>query len=120
MSNDDFFKRIGTLLKERDNPTDLKSSIIGKVVVLQEIIEVDEDKSKTSKEIAENTLKKLNKITNEMNLSVLGDYKVQRGVITQITNKTLELDGIYLIKSSSHSIQGTKETVNIKIEKYEL
>lgn len=40
---DDFFKRMGNLLKERENPTDLKSAIIGKVVKLNPIIVQIED-----------------------------------------------------------------------------
>ena len=45
MSNrsEDFFKRLGNLLKERNNPTDLKASIIGKVVQLEPIIDQIED-----------------------------------------------------------------------------
>lgn len=38
MSNEDFFKRLAKELKNRNNPTDLKSSIIGKVVELEPII----------------------------------------------------------------------------------
>ena len=42
-SKDDFFKRLGSLIKERNNPTDLKASIIGKVVQLEPVIVQIED-----------------------------------------------------------------------------
>lgn len=42
-SKDDFFKRLGSLIKERNNPTDLKASIIGKVVQLNPVIVQIED-----------------------------------------------------------------------------
>ena len=93
---------------------------ISKYGILQEIIEIDSDKTKSSEQIAKNKLKELNTIKEEIKLTILSDYKAQKGVITQIVNNSLGLDGIYLIKSSSHSIQGTKETVNINIKNYEL
>lgn len=42
MSTEDFFKRLANLLNERTNPTDLKASMIGKVVKLSPItIQID-------------------------------------------------------------------------------
>ncbi|MCD7779750.1 MAG: hypothetical protein LUH05_03665 [Candidatus Gastranaerophilales bacterium] len=88
--------------------------------ILQEIIETDtETLSASCRMLAENKLKELNVITEEITLSVLGDYQMRKGIYFLIENTTLDLSGYYLIKSSSHSIQGSIEKVNINIKKYD-
>lgn len=89
--------------------------------ILQEIIETDtETLSASCKMLAENKLKELNVITEEITLSVLGDYNMKKGIYFPIENTTLDLSGYYLIKHSSHSIQGSIEKVNINIKKTNL
>lgn len=85
--------------------------------MLQEIIEVDADKKINCKQVAEDTLKEKNKITDTLTLTALGDYNMAKGTITQIKNDKLGINDYYLIKSSSHSIVGKKETVSICVEK---
>lgn len=92
----------------------------GKYGILQEIVEVDADKQVNYKQVAEDTLKERNKITETLSLSVLGDYNVAKGTITPIKNEKLGIDDFYVILNSSHSISGIKETVSINIEKLKM
>jgi len=46
-------------------------------------------------------------------------YNYAKGVVMPIEKDVLKLNDKYFIKSSNHAIQGTKETVSIKIEKFE-
>jgi len=48
-----------------------------------------------------------------------GLIKSPKGVVMPIEKDVLNLNDKYLIKSSNHAILGTKETVSIKIEKFE-
>ena len=72
------------------------------------------------KQVAEDTLKEKNKITETLTLTVLGDYKMKKGTITPIKNEKLGIDNYYSIKNSSHSISGKKETVSIGVEIFDL
>ena len=50
---------------------------------------------------------------------MIADYHMRKGVITTINNELLNLEGSYKIISSDHSIEGTKERVNVTVKKYE-
>lgn len=88
--------------------------------ILQDIVEVDADKQVNYKQVAEDTLKEKNKITETLSLTVLGDYNMRKGTVTSIKNEKLGIDDYFVIKNSSHCITGTKETVSISVEKYDL
>lgn len=88
--------------------------------ILQDIVEVDADKQVNYKQVAEDTLKEKNKITETLSLTVIGDYNMRKGTVTSIKNEKLGIDDYYVILNSSHSISGTKETVSVCVEKYDL
>lgn len=88
--------------------------------MLQEIVEVDADKKINYKQVAEDTLEEKNKITETLTLTVLGDYNMAKGIITPIKNEKLNIDDYFVIKNSSHTIVGKKETVSIGIEKLKM
>ena len=50
-------------------------------------------------------------------MNTIGDYNIKKGVIFDLKNKELNLDGEYLIETTNHTISGVKEEVNIKITK---
>ena len=90
---------------------------ITKFGVLQETIEATE-KDKNYQELANKKLDALNRVKNTLSLTVLGDYNMKMGVIIPIKKDKIELNNQYLIKTSNHSIAGTKENVVINLEKY--
>ncbi len=69
------------------------------------------------KQYVKNKLKELNKITEEINLTMLGDYRISKGKIIDVNISEYALNGTYLITSAEHSISSNKEVVRISIEK---
>ena len=81
--------------------------------------EVDYDKKVNYANIAEKKLNELLKVQDSISLNMIADYHMRKGVITTINNELLNLEGNYKIISSDHSIEGTKERVNVTVKKYE-
>ena len=82
---------------------------------------IEEVEAKTDGEyikIANKRLEELNKVTDSLSLTLLGDYQMHRGVVIPLKREDLNLNDRYLIKSSNHTISDSKETVNITIEKF--
>ena len=113
-----FTKNKQTNINERYLTPDNKNT--EKYGMLQEIVEVDADKKINYKQVAEDTLEEKNKITETLTLTVLGDYNMAKGIITPIKNEKLNIDDYFVIKNSSHTIVGKKETVSIGIEKLKM
>ena len=107
----------GNITKVNKEYTASDDKSIQQYGLLQEIIEPQKEE-KNYKQLAENKLKELDNIKNEISLTVLADYKAQKGVIIPIKNDYLNLNDKYLIKSSRHSIEGAKEIVTINVKKY--
>lgn len=92
---------------------------LNKFGLLLHIEEVDGDKNLNYKQIGDKLLSELNKTTKTISLNLLGDYQMRKGVVIPLNTELLNLNNNYLIKSSSHSTSGTKETVQTEIELYE-
>ena len=107
----------GNITKVKKEYTTQNNDNVEKYGVLQETIEPQKDE-KNYKKLAELKLKELNKIEEKTSLTILANYKAKKGVIIPIKNDYLKLNDKYLIKSSKHAIEGTKEIVTIEIEKY--
>lgn len=95
------------------------SSSISKYGLLQHIEKVDPEKENNLTTIAKTKLAELNKLKTTIDLTMLGDYRMRKGVIMPIECERLQLDGDYLIKSSKHSIDSMKETVTVSLELYD-
>ena len=95
------------------------SQSIVKYGLLQHIEEVDKDNKNKYSTIAQNKLKELNKLTTTLSMTMLGDYRMRKGVIMPINNELFDIQGDFLIKSSRHSISDTKELVTVNLEKYD-
>lgn len=91
---------------------------IKKYGLLNHIEEVDADKKQDYKTIIKNKLAELDKISEEITFSVIGDNKLQAGTITTILNDKININGAYKITSSKHSIIGTIENVEVSVQKY--
>ena len=101
---------VRTVGKEQD------SESIKKYGMLQEVVTLDEKEFKKANLVAKNELKKLNKITEDFSIDVLGDDKVKSGRVIDIDLPLFNLKGEYLIKESSHTVQNGIHRINLKLE----
>lgn len=103
---------IRTIGEEQD------SKSIEKYGKLQEVVTLDEKEFTKAKLVAKNELKKLNKITEDFSIDVLGDDKVKSGRVIDIDLPLFNLKGEYLIKESNHTISNHIHKVSLKLEVY--
>lgn len=85
---------------------------------LQEVITLDEKEFSKANLVAKNELKKLNKITEDFSIDVLGDDKVKSGRVIDVDLKMFNIKGEYLIKESNHTISNNIHKVSLKLEAY--
>ena len=85
---------------------------------LQQVVTLDEKEFKRANLVAKNELKKLNKITEDFSIDVLGDDKVKSGRVIDIDLPLFNLKGECLIKESNHSISNNIHRINLKLEGY--
>jgi phage-like element PBSX protein xkdQ len=85
---------------------------------LQEVVTLDEKEFSKANLVAKNELKKLNKITEDFSIDVLGDDNVKSGRVIDIDLPLFNLKGEYLIKESNHTISNNIHKINLKLEVY--
>ena len=103
---------IRTIGEEQD------SKSIEKYGKLQEVVTLDEKEFSKANLVAKNELKKLNKITEDFSIDVLGDDNVKSGRVIDIDLPLFNLKGEYLIKESNHTISNHIHKVSLKLEVY--
>ena len=103
---------IRTIGEEQD------SKSIEKYGKLQEVVTLDEKEFSKANLVAKNELKKLNKITEDFSIDVLGDDNVKSGRVIDIDLPLFNLKGEYLIKESNHSISNHIHKISLKLEVY--
>lgn len=103
---------IRTIGEEQD------SKSIEKYGKLQEVVTLDEKEFSKANLVAKNELKKLNKITEDFSIDVLGDDNVKSGRVIDIDLPLFNLKGEYLIKESNHTISNHIHKINLKLEVY--
>lgn len=86
--------------------------------LLQEVEKFDEKSKGNSQNIANNKLKRLNKISEEINLTILGNEKLRAGRIIELENDNLYLHGEYLIKDCEHSLENNNHKCSINLVEY--
>lgn len=91
---------------------------ISKFGLLQEVESVDDETIGEAKNIANNKLRELNKIGEDISIGpLLGDDIVRSGRILEINNDTFSLSGQYLIKDCTHNCHNNIHTMNITVER---
>ena len=85
--------------------------------LLTQIETVDTKKSNNLAKLANDKLWELNRETSTITLSMLCDYRVQKGKIIYLDIPKYNLNGTYLIKSVSHTINDHKDYSTISINK---
>lgn len=103
---------VRTIGKEQDNES------IKKYGILQEVVTLDEKEYKKAALVAKNELKKLNRISEDFNIDILGDDKIKSGRVIDLELPLFNLKGEYFIKESSHSIQNNIHRATLKLEVY--
>lgn len=105
-------KAVRTVGKEQDTES------IEKYGLLQEVISLDEKEFNKASLVAKNELKKLNKISEDLSVDILGDDKVKSGRIIDINLPLFNLYGEYLIKESNHSLDNGIHKISLSLEAY--
>ena len=103
---------IRTIGEEQD------SKSIEKYGKLQEVVTLDEKEFSKANLVAKNELKKLNRITEDFSIDVLGDDKVKSGRVIDIDLPLFNLKGEYLIKESNHTVSNHIHKISLKLEVY--
>lgn len=85
---------------------------------LQQVVILDEKEYKKANLIAKNELKKLNKITENFSVDILGDDKIKSGRVIDINLPLFNLNGEFFIKESNHSIKNGIHRVSLSLEVY--
>lgn len=84
--------------------------------LLQDVLTLDDKNESQTKNVAQNKLEKLNKVQEDINISVLGNDSLRAGRIISIENKLFDLSGKYLIKSSSHTYNNSIHKCDLILE----
>ncbi|MCD8025090.1 MAG: hypothetical protein LUE64_06100 [Candidatus Gastranaerophilales bacterium] len=95
------------------------SESISKYGLLQDVETLDTTKANNLSKIASNKLTELNKLSKSISMTMLGDYRMHKGVIMPIECDEFGFKGNFLITSSKHTIDGQKELVSVAVEMYE-
>ena len=105
--------------KNTDKPDGLAEdeASISRYGLLRHTEDMDKDSKQRPQIVAETVLKRLNKETDTISMSVLGDYRLQKGIITSVSADKIGLEGQYRILSSRHKINAMSEEVYLKVEK---
>ena len=89
---------------------------IAKFGLLQDVESVDDKNIAQAKVIAQNKLKELNKVNEDISITVLGDDKVRAGRILEIDNDMFKLKGQYLVKDCTHNYHNRIHTMDLTLE----
>lgn len=90
---------------------------IAKFGLLQEVESVDDKDIAQAKNIAQNKLKELNRVGEDISIKLLGDDNVRAGRVIEVDNDMFNLKGQYLVKDCTHSYQNRVHTMDLTIEK---
>lgn len=91
-------------------------AMIKKYGKIQKVITLDQEEKKSAKEVAENELKLLSKLTEEISIDLLGDDNVRAGRLFKVVEPVTGIDGTYLIKDVSHSIENGIHRMSLNLE----
>lgn len=93
------------------------TSNIKKYGLLQDVVSVDKKNESQAKQIANNKLKELNRVQEDISISLLGNDELRAGRIITLENALFNLSGKYLIKSSSHTYNNSIHKCSINVQK---
>jgi len=91
-------------------------AMIKKYGKIQKVITLDQDEKKSAKVVAENELKLLSKLTEEISIDLIGDDNVRAGRLFKVVEPITGIDGTYLIKDVDHSIENGIHKMSLNLE----
>lgn len=83
--------------------------------ILQEILEPDKDE-RNYNVIAQNRLREVNRITNKLDVEMLGDDRIQKGTLIRLRDERTNINGIFVVRSCVHKIDNGIHTVDCNLE----
>ena len=85
---------------------------------MRTVEKIDTNKENNLKKLADEKLAELNKIKETYELSILGDYRIKKGVLIDFKVSKYNIDDVFLIKTVSHNITNNKEVVTLSMDIY--
>lgn len=85
--------------------------------MLTHVEKIDTDKNNNVKKIAQDKLKELNRVTEEISLNILADHRAGKGVIIPINLAEYNLVDNFLILSANHKIYQNREEVALTLKR---
>ncbi|MCB4946031.1 hypothetical protein LGW20_09805, partial [Streptococcus mutans] len=80
---------------------------------LQKVVKLDQKETRSAQQVAQAELKELSKITEEANVTLLGDDNVRAGRLIDIEDQMTGIKGRYLIESVDHSVTSGIHTMQL-------
>lgn len=105
-------KAVRTVGEDKDEDS------IKKYGKLQQVVILDEKEYQKANLVAKNELKKLNKITENFSIDILGDDQVKSGRVIDINLPLFNLNGEFFIKESNHNIKNGIHRASLTLEVY--
>ena len=88
---------------------------INKFGLLQEIITPDNEEQNYNT-LVQNRLTEANRVTTSLSAELLGDDRIQKGILIPIRDERVNINGIYVVKSSSHKVNNGVHTVKCDLD----
>lgn len=85
--------------------------------MLTHVEKIDTDKNNNVKKIAQDKLKELNRVTEEISLNILADHRAGKRVIIPINLAEYNLEDNFLILSANHKIYQNREEVALTLKR---
>jgi len=82
--------------------------------LLQEIISADNEKQNFNL-LARTRLREVNRVTTTITVDLLGDDRIQKGVLIPIQDERVNINGIYLVRTSEHRVDNGQHTVHCEL-----
>lgn len=78
--------------------------------LLQEVISADNEPQNFNL-LAQNRLREVNRISTTISVELLADDRIQKGILIPIQDERTNVNGIYVIRNSTHEVNNGKHTV---------
>ena len=90
--------------------------MVNKYGKLQKVVKLDQKEKLSAAQIAQNELKALSKITEEISIELIGDDRVRAGRLFEVAEAVTGIKGMYLITNVNHAIKGGIHTMVLGLE----
>lgn len=91
-------------------------AMINKYGKLQKVVKLDQNEKLSAAQIAQNELKELSKVTEEISIELFGDDSVRAGRLFEVVEPITGIKGTYLINDVNHTISGGIHTMTLGLE----